>query len=65
MQQSNFHDYPALRMREAPHIEVHFVDSGDSPHGMGEGALPSIAPAVTNAIFVATGRRVRRLPVTA
>jgi isoquinoline 1-oxidoreductase beta subunit len=62
--QSNFHDYPVLRMRDVPRIEVHFVDSGEeSPHGMGEGALPSIAPAVTNAIFAATGTRVRRLPI--
>jgi isoquinoline 1-oxidoreductase beta subunit len=62
--QSNFHDYPVLRMRDVPRIEVHFVDSGEeSPHGMGEGTLPSIAPAVTNAIFAATGKRVRRLPI--
>jgi isoquinoline 1-oxidoreductase beta subunit len=61
--QSNFHDYPALRMAEAPRIEVHFVDSGDElPHGIGEGALPSIAPAVMNAVFAATGRRIRSLP---
>ncbi|HKW46877.1 MAG TPA: molybdopterin cofactor-binding domain-containing protein, partial [Gemmatimonadaceae bacterium] len=63
--QSNFHDYQVLRMQDVPRIDVHFVDSGEeSPHGMGEGALPSIAPAVTNAIFAATGKRVRRLPVT-
>ena len=62
--QSNFHDYQVLRMADAPRIEVHFVDSGEeSPHGMGEGALPSIAPAMTNALFAATGRRVRRLPI--
>ena len=62
--QSNFHDYRVLRMRDVPRIEVHFVDSGEgSPHGMGEGALPSIAPAVSNAIFAATGKRVRRLPI--
>ena len=62
--QSNFHDYPVLRMRDTPRIEVHFVDGGEeSPHGMGEGALPSIAPAVTNAIFAATGKRVRHLPI--
>jgi isoquinoline 1-oxidoreductase beta subunit len=62
--QSNFHDFPALHLADAPAIEVHFVDSGDdAPHGMGEGALPSIAPAVTNAIFAATGIRVRRLPI--
>jgi isoquinoline 1-oxidoreductase beta subunit len=45
-------------------MDVKFLDSGeDTPHGIGEGALPSIAPAVTNAIFAATGVRVRRLPV--
>jgi isoquinoline 1-oxidoreductase subunit beta len=62
--QSNFHDFPALRLADAPTVDVHFMDSGeDAPHGMGEGALPSIAPAVTNAIFAATGIRVRRLPI--
>ena len=64
VRQSNFHDYPVLRLREAPVMEVHFVPSADDvPHGMGEGALPSIAPAVTNAVFAATGVRVRRLPI--
>ena len=64
VRQSNFHDYPVLRLREAPLMDVHFVRSGeDVPHGMGEGALPSIAPAVTNAVFAATGVRVRRLPI--
>ena len=62
--QSNFHDFPALRLAEAPPIEIHFVESGDdSPHGIGEAPLPSIAPAVTNAIFAATGVRVRKLPI--
>lgn len=62
--QSNFHDFRALRLADAPRLEVHFLDAGDdAPHGMGEGALPSIAPAVTNAIFAATGVRVRRLPI--
>ena len=62
--QSNFHDYPVLRMRDAPRIDVHFISgSEDVPHGMGEGALPSITPAVTNAIFAATGTRIRRLPI--
>lgn len=65
VRQSNFHDYPVLRLRETPVMEVHFVRSADDvPHGMGEGALPSIAPAVTNAIFAATGKRIRRLPVS-
>jgi isoquinoline 1-oxidoreductase beta subunit len=62
--QSNFHDYRVLHMADAPRIEVHFVSgSEDVPHGMGEGALPSIAPAVTNAIYAATGRRIRALPI--
>ena len=64
--QSNFHDYRALRLAEAPRMDVHFVHgSEDSPRGIGEGALPSIAPAVTNAIFAATGQRIRRLPARA
>lgn len=63
VRQSNFHDYPALRLADAPRIEVHFVSgTEDVPHGIGEGALPCIAPAVTNAIFAATGVRIRRLP---
>jgi len=62
--QSNFHDFPVLRLADAPAIEVHLMrGTEDVPHGMGEGALPSIAPAVTNAIFAATGVRVRRLPI--
>ena len=62
--QSNFHDYPCLRLAEAPVIEVLFVPSAEeAPHGIGEGALPSIAPAVTNAVFAATGVRVRALPI--
>jgi len=62
--QSNFHDYPVLRMAEAPRMDVHFVQGNEeTPRGIGEGALPSIAPAVTNAIFAASGKRVRRLPV--
>ncbi len=64
VRQSNFHDYPVLRLSAAPVMEVHFIPrTDDVPHGMGEGALPSIAPAVTNAIFAATGKRIRRLPV--
>jgi isoquinoline 1-oxidoreductase beta subunit len=62
--QSNFHDYPVLRLAAAPRMEAHFVRGGeDTPRGIGEGALPSIAPAVTNAIFAATNVRVRRLPI--
>jgi isoquinoline 1-oxidoreductase beta subunit len=62
--ESNFHDCPALRLAEAPKLDVHFITSAEEvPHGIGEGALPSIAPAVTNAIFAASGKRIRRLPV--
>lgn len=62
VQQSNFHDFPALRMAGAPRIEVHFVEGSAPPSGMGEGALPAAAPAVGNAIFAATGVRRRSLP---
>jgi isoquinoline 1-oxidoreductase beta subunit len=63
VQQSNFNDFPALRMRETPRIDVHFVPSDQPPLGLGEGALPAVAPAVANAIFAASGRRVRKLPI--
>jgi isoquinoline 1-oxidoreductase beta subunit len=61
--QSNFHDYPMLRMAEMPRIEVHVVPSTDSQGGVGEPGTPPIAPAVCNAIFAATGRRIRTLPI--
>ncbi|MCZ7651695.1 MAG: xanthine dehydrogenase family protein molybdopterin-binding subunit [Thermoanaerobaculia bacterium] len=62
VQQSNFHDYPALRMSEMPEVEVHIVESGERMGGVGEPGLPPIAPAVANAVFAATGQRLRRLP---
>jgi isoquinoline 1-oxidoreductase beta subunit len=61
--QGNFDQYPLLKIGEAPTIEVHFVDSTETPSGLGEMALPSIPAAVGNAIFDATGKRVRRLPI--
>ena len=62
VQQSNFHDYPLLRLDEVPMIEVHIVPSTALPTGTGEPGLPPAAPAVANAIFSATGRRLRTLP---
>ncbi|MEO1221076.1 MAG: molybdopterin cofactor-binding domain-containing protein, partial [Pseudomonadota bacterium] len=62
--QSNFHDYKMLRMDETPNIEVALINSGDVPiGGAGEPGLPPAAPAFTNAIFAATGKRIRTLPV--
>jgi CO/xanthine dehydrogenase Mo-binding subunit len=63
--QGNFDDFPLLRMHEMPEVEVHIVPSADSPTGIGESAVPIIAPAVANAFFAATGRRMRRLPLFA
>jgi isoquinoline 1-oxidoreductase subunit beta len=63
IQESNFHDYPILRMNEAPDVEVIIVDSGTEPTGVGEPGLPPIAPAVANAVFAATGQRLRSLPL--
>ncbi|MEM9500823.1 MAG: molybdopterin cofactor-binding domain-containing protein [Pseudomonadota bacterium] len=64
IKQSNFHDYKMLRMNETPNIEVALINSGDVPiGGAGEPGLPPAAPALTNAIFAATGRRLRELPI--
>jgi isoquinoline 1-oxidoreductase beta subunit len=60
--QSNFYDYTVLRMKDAPKIETHIVKSTEKPTGIGELGTPPIAPAIGNAIFKATGKRVRRLP---
>ena len=62
--QSNFHDYPMLRMDESPEIETVIVNSGKRVGGAGEPGTPAIAPALVNAIFNATGKRIRELPVS-
>jgi isoquinoline 1-oxidoreductase beta subunit len=63
VQQSNFNNYRMLRLSEMPKVEVHVVASSEAVGGTGEPGVPPIAPAVTNAIFAATGKRVRRLPI--
>jgi isoquinoline 1-oxidoreductase beta subunit len=65
VEQQSFEDYPILRMRDTPQIEVHLVPSRESPGGAGEPGVPPVAPAVANAVFAATGRRLRRLPLLA
>jgi isoquinoline 1-oxidoreductase beta subunit len=62
VEQSNFGDYPALRMHEMPRVEVHIVPSAAPPTGVGEPGTPVVAPAVANALFAATGERLRQLP---
>jgi isoquinoline 1-oxidoreductase beta subunit len=63
IQQGNFDTYQILRINEAPTIEVHLVDSAAEPGGIGEPGTAAIAPAVVNAIFAATGKRLRALPI--
>ena len=63
VEQNNFHDYQILRMFESPEIEVYMVPSTENPTGVGEPGVPCVAPALVNAIFAATGKRVRRLPI--
>ncbi len=65
IQQSNFHDYRVPRIDDAPEVRVHLMDSQASPTGVGEPGVPPVAPALANAVFAATGKRVRELPITA
>lgn len=64
VQQTNFHDYRVARMNDAPRIDAYVVDSSEAPGGIGEPATALVAPAVCNAIYAATGRRLRSLPLT-
>lgn len=63
VEQSNFHDFPMLRINESPVMEIHFIESSDHPVGVGECAVAPVAPAVANAVFQATGQRLRSLPL--
>jgi isoquinoline 1-oxidoreductase beta subunit len=63
IEQSNFDSYPLLRMRDAPRVEVHVLPSALPPSGAGEMGIPGAAPALANAIFAATGQRLRKLPL--
>ena len=63
VKQSNFHDYEMLRINQCPDIEVYIIDSDEDPTGVGEPGVPPIAPAVCNALYVATKQRIRKLPI--
>jgi isoquinoline 1-oxidoreductase beta subunit len=63
IRQSNFHDHPIVKMDEMPLVEVYIVESDQRPSGMGEMGVPPIAPAVANAVFAATGKRIRHIPI--
>jgi isoquinoline 1-oxidoreductase subunit beta len=63
VRETNFHQYRMLRIDEAPAVDVHFVRSAEPPSGLGEVPLPPVAPAVANAVFALTARRIRALPL--
>jgi len=65
VEQSNFHDYQMVRMKNMPKVEVYIMPSQEALGGVGEPGVPPIAPAVANAVFAATGKRIRRLPINA
>jgi len=63
VEQGNFDDYEPTRMREMPKVEVHLVSSHERPSGIGEPGVPPLAPSIGNAVFAATGKRLRSLPL--
>ncbi len=63
IEQSNFHDFALLRSSEVPQIDIEFIESNEAPGGLGEAGVPLAAPAVSNAVFAATGERLRTLPL--
>jgi isoquinoline 1-oxidoreductase beta subunit len=63
VEQSNFHDYRPMRMSEVPVVETHIVKSTEAPGGFGEAPCSCVTPAITNAIFAVTGKRIRTLPI--
>ena len=65
VKQSNFHDYRMLRMPEMPEVEVHIIESQEPSTGVGEPGVPTVAPALCNALFQLTKKRIRRLPIRA
>jgi isoquinoline 1-oxidoreductase beta subunit len=65
IEQTNFHDFPVARMNQAPQIDIVLVPSTEKPGGIGEPATALIGPAIANAVFAATGKRIRTLPITA
>ena len=65
VEQTNFHQYPIVRIDKAPDIDVHFLATDYNPTGCGEPAFPPAAPAIANAIYTVTGQRVRTLPFSA
>ena len=64
VEQTNFSDYRVMRINEMPQIEVYTAPTDNAPGGIGEASVPAVAPAVCGAIFAATGKRIRRLPIS-